>query len=162
MNYLTWDSTVKVNQGYYCFHTITEFRGVDWKQIEENVLTGTYSLDTNLLVETSNGLVDLTSVEYLGIHNLVKLVLESKLEDKIVYLQKKQKVCREHEELGEDPIWLDVKELKLGDKLITNDSTQSTLRIKEIVENDKKDHLWSINIEEDTIFYIQYDILVKA
>ena len=59
MSFLKYDSTVKVENGYFCFHTITEFRGLDWKNLEQNnlklkKLKQIQVLESNILLELKN------------------------------------------------------------------------------------------------------------
>lgn len=162
MSYLKYDSTVKVLNGYFCFHTITEFRGINWRQLEENEATGTYSLDQAIFVESSNGTVEVSQINYYGRHSLSKLIFKNNIE-LITYKKQKLLVCSDNE-LGAESTWMSVEELteELKEKpLIRIETKDDTLVLQEIINDYQTDHTYGLTIDSNNSFYIQNDIIVK-
>lgn len=155
MSFLKYDSTVKVENGYFCFHTITEFRGLDWKNLEQNNLVGKYQLDQNIRIFTEEGLIDVDKITYHGKSKLTKITFEN---SNVLYIPKKQELAVEPLELGDDIVWKKVEDILVTDKIVTLDNS---LTIKEIDLDHEINHVYGINFETKPIFYIQYDILVK-
>ena len=155
MSFLKYDSTIKVEDGYFCFHTITEFRGIDWKNLEQSNLVGKYQLNQNVKVLTEEGLIDIDKITYHGKGKLTKITFEN---GNVLYIPKKQELAIEPQELGDDIVWKKVEDIIVTDKIVTLDNS---LTVNEIDLDDEISHIYSINFETKPIFYIQYDILVK-
>ena len=158
MSYLKYDSTIKVKDGYFCFHTITEFRGVNWREIEEANQIADLSLNSNIFVLNSNDeFLEVNKIKYYGINKLTKIIFENNNEiivhkNQLFYLIK---------DLGEDPIFTKVVDLKIGDTISTR---ESSLRIKQIIIDFEENHTYGLIFDppnENSIHYIQYDIVVK-
>ena len=78
MSYLKYDSTIKVRDGYFCFHTITEFRDVNWREIEEANQIADLSLNSNIFVLNSNDeFLEVNKIKYYGINKLTKIIFEN-------------------------------------------------------------------------------------
>lgn len=161
MSYLKYDSTVKVLNGYYCFHTITQFRGVDWKQVETNQNTGEYVLNQSIEVVTKDKNVEVTFIKYLGFLPLHKIIFSNGLELS-VYKNQKLIVI---DPLSDDVLYYTVTELQnlLNTSEILIKTKDSFLSITSIISDFEVDHVYSLVFNTDDInseYYIQYDIAV--
>lgn len=158
MSYLKYDSTIKVKDGYYCFHTITKFRGIDWSTIETIGSAVDLNLNSSISVLISNNnYVDVSKIKYYGVNKLTKLVFE---DDRELIVHKNQLLSK-IVELGDDPEFVKVKNLSVGDEISTKDSV---LKIKEITIDFEESHVYSLIFDspaQDAIHYIQFDIVVK-
>ena len=158
MSYLKYDSTIKVRDGYFCFHTITEFRGVDWQAVEEANEIADLTLNSNIFVLDSNDqYLEVNKIKYYGINKLAKIVFQNDIE----IIVHKNQLFSLLKDLGEDPVFTKVKDLKVGDSISTRDSS---LKIKEITIDFEENHTYSLifdSLNENSIHYIQHDIVVK-
>lgn len=158
MSYLKYDSTIKVRDGYFCFHTIIEFRGVDWQAVEEANEIADLTLNSNIFVLDSNDqYLEVNKIKYYGINKLAKIVFQNDIE---IIIHKNQ-LFSLLKDLGEDPVFTKVKDLKVGDSISTRDSS---LKIKEIIIDFEENHTYSLIFDspnENSIHYIQHDIVVK-
>lgn len=161
MSFLKYDSTVKVQNGYYCFHTITEFRGVDWKYIEDNNILDVYKLNSPIQVETSSGIVDVDIVQYLGKHSLLKITFENNSQ---LHIHKNQVLeYIDKSELGFTPIWDTVENISklIATKPISITTLNSDLQIRTIESSEEQVPLYSLGLPGSTVFYIQDDIKIR-
>lgn len=160
MNLLKYDSTVKVLDGYSCFHTITEFRGVDWVTVESTESKGVYILNSPIQVVTETGSIDVNSVEYLGFHPLSKIVFGTLN----LIIHKKQKLLISFiDNLGADPVWKTVEEIGelLGSNTLSINTVFGNLHITEVAHDVEQNHLYNLIIPNGSSFYIQHDIKIK-
>lgn len=158
MSYLKYDSTIKVRDGYFCFHTITEFRDVNWREIEEANQIADLSLNSNIFVLNSNDeFLEVNKIKYYGINKLAKVVFQNDIE----IIVHKNQLFSLIKDLGEDSIFTKVVDLKIGDIISTK---ESSLRIKQIIIDFEENHTYGLIFDppnENSIHYIQHDIVVK-
>ena len=158
MSYLKYDSTIKVRDGYFCFHTITEFRDVNWREIEEANQIADLSLNSNIFVLNSNDeFLEVNKIKYYGINKLAKVVFQNDIE----IIVHKNQLFSLIKDLGEDSIFTKVVDLKIGDIISTR---ESSLRIKQIIIDFEENHTYGLIFDtpnENSIHYIQHDIVVK-
>lgn len=160
MNLLKYDSTVKVLDGYSCFHTITEFRGVNWSSIENDQLKGIYILNSPITVINETGSVDVNSIEYLGIHPLSRIVFGTL--DLIIH-KKQRLLVSLTDDLGSDPEWKTVEEIGalLSSTALSLSTEFGNLNITEVIHNVEENHLYNLILPTNDSFYIQHDIKIK-
>lgn len=154
-SFFKWDSTIAIPNGAICFHTITEFRGVNWKQIEEENKKGEYLLSSPVFITTANGDVETLSVAYHGKYYFDKIIFE---DDSFIFLFPNAQVSIV-DMLGDDPQWVKVKSLVPGQSLLTRSGGALTVKSKE--SSFIEDHLWGLNSQQSHTYYIQNDILIK-
>ena len=158
MSYLKYDSTIKVKDGYFCFHTMTQFRGIDWQAIEESGEIVDLVLDSNIFVlDSNNQYLEVNKIKYYGLNQLTKIVFEN---DQELIVHKNQLLSKEMD-LGDDPEFVKVRDLIVGNSISTR---ESSLKIKEIIVDFEESHVYSLVFDtanQNVIHYIQYDITVK-
>ena len=158
MSYLKYDSTIKVKDGYFCFHTMTQFRGIDWQAIEESGEIVDLVLDSNIFVlDSNNQYLEVNKIKYYGLNQLTKIVFEN---DQELIVHKNQLLSKEMD-LGDDPEFVKVRDLIVGNSISTR---ESSLKIKEILIDFEESHVYTLifdNPNQNVIHYIQYDITVK-
>ena len=158
MSYLKYDSTIKVKDGYFCFHTMTQFRGIDWQAIEESGEIVDLVLDSNIFVlDSNNQYLEVNKIKYYGLNQLTKIVFEN---DQELIVHKNQLLSKEMD-LGDDPEFVKVRDLIVGNSISTR---ESSLKIKEIIVDFEDSHVYSLvfdNPNQSAVHYIQFDIVVK-
>lgn len=158
MSYLKYDSTIKVKDGYFCFRTMTQFRGVDWQAIEESGEIVDLALDSNVFVLDSNDqYLEVNKIKYYGLNQLTKIVFEN---DQELIVHKNQLLSKEMD-LGDNPEFVKVRDLIVGNSISTR---ESSLKIKEIIVDFEESHVYSLvfdNPNQSAVHYIQFDIVVK-
>lgn len=158
MSYLKYDSTVKVKDGYFCFHTMTQFRGIDWQAIEESGEIVDLVLDSNIFVlDSNNQYLEVNKIKYYGLNQLTKIVFEN---DQELIVHKNQLLSKEMD-LGDDPEFVKVKDLIVGNSISTR---ESSLKIKEILIDFEESHVYTLIFDspnQNAVHYIQFDIVVK-
>lgn len=158
MSYLKYDSTIKVKDGYFCFHTMTQFRGIDWQAIEESGEIVDLTLNSNIFVLDSNDqYLEVNKIKYYGLNQLTKIVFENNQE---LIVHKNQLLSKEMG-LGDDPEFVKVKDLIVGNSIFTR---ESSLKIKEILIDFEESHVYTLIFDspnQNAVHYIQFDIVVK-
>ena len=158
MSYLKYDSTIKVKDGYFCFHTMTQFRGIDWQAIEESGEIVDLVLDSNIFVlDSNNKYLEVNKIKYYGLNQLTKIVFEN---DQELIVHKNQLLSKEMD-LGDDPEFVKVKDLIVGNSISTR---ESSLKIKEILIDFEESHVYTLIFDspnQNAVHYIQFDIVVK-
>ena len=158
MSYLKYDSTIKVKDGYFCFHTMTQFRGIDWQAIEESGEIVDLVLDSNIFVlDSNNKCLEVNKIKYYGLNQLTKIVFEN---DQELIVHKNQLLSKEMD-LGDDPEFVKVKDLIVGNSISTR---ESSLKIKEILIDFEESHVYTLIFDspnQNAVHYIQFDIVVK-
>ena len=158
MSYLKYDSTIKVKDGYFCFHTMTQFRGIDWQAIEESGEIVDLVLNSNIFVLDSNDqYLEVNKIKYYGLNQLTKIVFENNQE---LIVHKNQLLSKEMG-LGDDPEFVKVKDLIVGNSIFTR---ESSLKIKEILIDFEESHVYTLIFDspnQNAVHYIQFDIVVK-
>lgn len=158
MSYLKYDSTIKVKDGYFCFHTMTQFRGIDWQAIEESGEIVDLTLNSNIFVLDSNDqYLEVNKIKYYGLNQLTKIVFENNQE---LIVHKNQLLSKEMG-LGDDPEFVKVKDLIVGNSISTR---ESPLKIKEILIDFEESHVYTLIFDspnQNAVHYIQFDIVVK-
>ena len=158
MSYLKYDSTIKVKDGYFCFHTMTQFRGIDWQAIEESGEIVDLTLNSNIFVLDSNDqYLEVNKIKYYGLNQLTKIVFENNQE---LIVHKNQLLSKEMG-LGNDPEFVKVKDLIVGNSISTR---ESSLKIKEILIDFEESHVYTLIFDspnQNAVHYIQFDIVVK-
>ena len=158
MSYLKYDSTIKVKDGYFCFHTMTQFRGIDWQAIEESGEIVDLVLDSNIFVlDSNNQYLEVNKIKYYGLNQLTKIVFEN---DQELIVHKNQLLSKEMD-LGDDPEFVKVKDLIVGNSISTR---ESSLKIKEILIDFEESHVYTLIFDspnQNAVHYIQFDIVVK-
>ena len=158
MSYLKYDSTIKVKGGYFCFHTMAQFRGIDWQAIEESGEIVDLTLNSNIFVLDSNDqYLEVNKIKYYGLNQLTKIVFENNQE---LIVHKNQLLSKEMG-LGDDPEFVKVKDLIVGNSISTR---ESSLKIKEIIVDFEDSHVYTLIFDspnQSAVHYIQFDIVVK-
>ena len=158
MSYLKYDSTIKVKDGYFCFHTMAQFRGIDWQAIEESGEIVDLTLNSNIFVLDSNDqYLEVNKIKYYGLNQLTKIVFENNQE---LIVHKNQLLSKEMG-LGDDSEFVKVKDLIVGNSISTR---ESSLKIKEILIDFEESHVYTLifdNPNQNAVHYIQFDIVVK-
>jgi len=148
----TIDTKIKTKVGIKSFEDICNENDINWKNIEEKNEPSWFNFKQLILVDTRKGFKKTNRIWFNGKQKTKKITFD---DDKTFEFTLNHKLLLKREE---KEIWVEVKDLKVGDEIVNVNEYSKMMKIKKIEEGNIKP-TWDIEVLDGNEYLLENGIV---